>query len=81
MVPISAVPDLPRQDASFNVQVEIANTQAVVLDGAETDRGWFRLRRELNRLSLFEGFDELLCLPALCGVETHWYQVETYARC
>jgi len=79
-VPITAAPDLPRQDASFNVQVEIANTQAIVLDGAETDLGWFRLRHELNRLSLFEGFDELLCLPALCGVETHWYQMETVRK-
>ena len=42
--------------------------------------GWFRLRSELIRLSLFEGFDELLCLPALRGVETHWYQVETVRK-
>ena len=78
--PITAAPDLTRQDASFNVQVEIVNTQAIVLDGAETDRRWFRLRSELNRLSLFEGFDELLCLPALRGVEIHWYQVETVRK-
>jgi superfamily II DNA or RNA helicase len=74
------VPDLPRQDASFNMKVEIANPQAIVLDGADTDPGWFRLRSELIRLSLFEGFDELLCLPALRGVETHWYQVETVRK-
>jgi superfamily II DNA or RNA helicase len=74
------VPDLPRQDASFNMEVEIANPQAIVLDGADTDPGWFRLRSELIRLSLFEGFDELLCLPALRGVETHWYQVETVRK-
>jgi SNF2 family DNA or RNA helicase len=41
---------------------------------------WFRLRGELARLSLFQGFDELLCLPALHGVETHWYQVETVRK-
>ncbi len=76
----AAVPDLPRLDASFNVQVEIANPQAIVLDGAATDTGWFRLRSELIRLSLFEGFDELLCVPALRGVETHWYQVETVRK-
>ena len=40
----------------------------------------FRLRGELVRLSLFEGFDELLCLPALQGVEAHWYQVETVRK-
>jgi superfamily II DNA or RNA helicase len=78
--PNLAIPDLPRRDANFNAKVEIANSQAIALDGAETDPGWFRLRRELNRLSLFEGFDELLCLPALYGVETHWYQVETVRK-
>jgi superfamily II DNA or RNA helicase len=78
--PDATVPDLPRQDASFNMQVEIANPQAIVLDGAESNAGWFRLRSELIRLSLFEGFDELLCLPALHGVETHWYQVETVRK-
>ena len=78
--PALSVPDLPRLDASFNVQVEIANTQAIVLDGTGTDMGWFGLRDELNRLSLFEGFDELLCLPALRGVDTHWYQVETVRK-
>ena len=79
-VPNLEVPDLPRQDASFDVKVEIANAQTIALDGAETNPGWFRLRRELNRLSLFEGFDELLCLPALRGVEAHWYQVETVRK-
>jgi SNF2 family DNA or RNA helicase len=78
--PNLTMPDLPRQDASFNVNIEIANPQAIALDGAETNPGWFSLRRELNRLSLFEGFDELLCLPALRGVETHWYQVETVRK-
>ena len=78
--PVAAVPDLTRHDVSFNVRVEIVNAQAIVLDGAETDRRWFTLRSELNRLSLFEGFDELLCLPALRGVEIHWYQVETVRK-
>ena len=70
----------PRQNASFNVIVEIADPQVIVLDDAETDPAWFGLRQELNRLSLFEGFDELLCLPVLSGVETHWYQVETVRK-
>jgi len=74
------VPDLTRLDASFDMQVEIANPQAIVLDGDGTDPGWFRLRGELLHLSLFEGFDELLCLPSLRGVDTHWYQVETVRK-
>ncbi len=80
VAPAVAIPDLPRLDASFNMQIEIANAQAIVLDGAGPDTGWFRLRGELIRLSLFEGFDELLCLPALRGVDTHWYQVETVRK-
>ncbi len=78
--PSISVPDLPRLDANFDMQVEIANPQTIELDGAATDTGWFRLRSELIRLSLFEGFDELLCLPALRGVDTHWYQVETVRK-
>jgi superfamily II DNA or RNA helicase len=80
LAPMAAVPDLPRQNANFNVTVEIANPEAIVLDGAETDPAWFGLRHELNRLSLFECFDELLCLPALSGVEAHWYQMETVRK-
>ena len=80
VAPALSVPDLPRLDASFNVQVEIANTQAIVLDGTGADMGWFGLRGELTRLNLFEGFDDLLCLPALRGVDTHWYQVETVRK-
>jgi superfamily II DNA or RNA helicase len=76
----TAVPELPRQNASFNVTVEIANPQAIVLHGSETEPTWFRLRHELNQLSLLEGFDELLCLPALSGVEAYWYQVETVRK-
>ena len=60
VAPALSVPDLPRLDASFNVQVEIANAQAIVVDGTGTDMGWFALRGELTRLNLFEGFDDRL---------------------
>ena len=65
---------------SFTVRFEIADPEAIQLEGEATEPAWFRLRAELTRLSLFEGFDELLCLPALQGVETHWYQVETVRK-
>lgn len=80
LAPEPVVPDLPRQDARFSVTVAFANPEAIALNDADADPGWFNLRGELNRLSLFEGFDELLCLPALAGVETHWYQVETVRK-
>ena len=74
------VPELPRLEASFSVRFEIANPAAIQVEGTATEPAWFRLRAELTRLSLFEGFDELLCLPTLQGVEAHWYQVETVRK-
>jgi superfamily II DNA or RNA helicase len=83
IVPIvPPVPDLPRLEARFDIAFELANPDAIELTGATTnpDPASFSLRGELVRLSLFEGFDELLCLPALQGVEAHWYQVETVRK-
>jgi len=79
---LSAVADLPRLEARFDVAFELANPDAIEIDGAaaSSDPGPFHLRGELVRLSLFEGFDELLCLPVLQGVEAHWYQVETVRK-
>ena len=42
-----------------------------------SDLGLYRLRLLAERISLQEGFDELLCLDTLTGVETFWYQIET----
>jgi len=71
------VADLPRLEARFDMTFELANADAVEIAGPDTSPdahpglAAFRLRAELVRLSLFEGFDELLCLPALQGVEAH----------
>ena len=76
-----SVPDLPRQDAQFSLSYEVSKPDTIEIDaGANIDPVPFRLRGELVRLSLFEGFDELLCLPALQGVEAHWYQIETVRK-
>jgi superfamily II DNA or RNA helicase len=82
LVPRSpGIPDLPRQNARFNLSFEVANPDAIEIAADVTaDPVPFRLRGELVRLSLFEGFDELLCLPALQGVEAHWYQIETVRK-
>lgn len=34
-------------------------------------------RHDFNRLSLLRGFDDLICIPHLQGVDHYWYQVET----
>ena len=75
-----AVVPLSRLTARLDTRIEIANPRDVQIDGAPAQADWFRLRAELTRLSLFEGFDELLCLPALQGVEAHWYQIETVRK-
>ena len=78
--PVLSLPDLPRIDADFATTVEFANVDAIRLTGTIPEPDWFRLRGELIQLGLFQGFDELLCLPLLHGVETHWYQVETVRK-
>ncbi len=80
--PLPALPDLPRLAARLDIAFEIADPAAILVEAeGEADAGtWFRLREELNRLSLFEGFDELLCLPTLRDVEAHWYQIETVRK-
>jgi superfamily II DNA or RNA helicase len=78
-----SIADLPRLEARFDMAFELVDRDniAVAYDqDSATDQAAFRLRAELVRLSLFEGFDELLCLPALQGVEPHWYQVETVRK-
>jgi superfamily II DNA or RNA helicase len=71
---------LPKLEARFDIVFEIANSDAIQIGGTDPDSVAFRLRGELVRLSLFEGFDELLCLPALQGVDAHWYQIETVRK-
>ena len=75
------IADLPHLEARLEITVELANQDAIVVGSdADHDPAPFYLRGELVRLSLFEGFDELLCLSALQGVEAHWYQIETVRR-
>ncbi len=79
---LPTVADLPRLEAGFDMTFDFANPDALeIINGANaSDADLFDLRGELIRLSLFEGFDELLCLPALQGVDAHWYQVETVRK-
>ena len=80
--PLPPVASLPRLEAGFDLTFDLTNADAIeTAGGAEApDVALFDLRGELVRLSLFEGFDELLCLPVLQGVDAHWYQVETVRK-
>lgn len=80
----AACPPLPRYDLRIPLAFEIpeALTAALAVRQAsgEQDQTAFRLRNELAQLGLLQGFDELLCLPLLQGVETYWYQLETVRK-
>ena len=79
------VPPLRRDDFQIPLAVSLPEgldellTLAAGGDPA-SDREPFLLRYELTQLSLWQGFDELLCLPLLRGVDTYWYQVETVRK-
>jgi superfamily II DNA or RNA helicase len=72
--------DLPRLDIALDLAFELVSPDAIQLSGATSEPAWFALRAELIKLGLVEGFDELLCLSALRGVEAHWHQIETVRK-
>jgi len=66
---------------SLHLPEALAETLTVAHDSnACQDLGAFRLCHEWTHLSLLQGFDELLCLPTLHGVDTYWYQVEAVRK-
>jgi len=78
------LPALPRYQIRIPFSVEFSDSLesslALRSSSDEADREAFRLRHELAHLGLLQGFDELLCLPSLRGVETYWYQLETVRK-
>jgi SNF2 family DNA or RNA helicase len=86
-IPPDAEPEisaLPRYQIRIPLSVEFSDSLeeslAVRSSSDESDREAFRLRHELAHLGLLQGFDELLCLPTLRGVEAYWYQLETVRK-
>ncbi len=79
--PAPAPVGLPRLEVSIPISLTFDAAGDTDQTGAdEADGGWFRLRESFVHLGLAQGFDELLCLPHLTGVQTHWYQVETVRK-
>ena len=83
--PPPAAPAIPtleqiRVDIPLVVESNLQPMLAAATDRAEGDGGWFVLRERLARLGLAEGFDELLCVPHLRGIETFWHQTETVRK-
>jgi len=78
----TVLPGLPRLDINipFKAELDLAPLLAATQSRPESDGRWYRLRERLAHLSLAQGFDELLCLPHLRGIETLWHQVETVRK-
>jgi superfamily II DNA or RNA helicase len=76
------VPQLPLIDVDlpFAVELDLAPVMVTVQKAPDHDGSWYDLRERFARLGLAQGFDELLCLPHLNGIETFWYQVETVRK-
>ena len=77
-----ALPALERLTVNVPIVVEsdLRPLLAATAGQPESEGGWFALREQLGRLALAQGFDELLCLPYLKGVETFWHQTETVRK-
>ncbi len=67
-------------DIPLAVELDLAPLQAAAKSPPQTDSGWYRLRERFAHLGLAQGFDELLCLPHLHGIETFRHQIETVRK-
>jgi SNF2 family DNA or RNA helicase len=84
-VPVAAapaVPPLPRIaiDIPLTIEFDTGPLLAAAAGPMEPDGQWFGLRESFARLGLAQGFDELLCLPHLTGVEPLTHQIETVRK-
>ena len=77
-----ALPPLPLIDIDvpFGAELDLAPLLTALQKPPDSDGGWYGLRQRFAHLSLAQGFEELLCLPHLRGIETFWYQVETVRK-
>jgi len=64
-------------DIPLSTEIDLAPLIAAIKVAPEADGGWYQLRERFAHLGLAQGFDELLCLPHLRGIELFRHQVET----
>jgi superfamily II DNA or RNA helicase len=76
------LPGLPllEIDIPFEIDLDLAPLLAAAHSPPRSDGRWYRLRERFSHLSLAQGFDELLCLPHLRGLETLTHQLETVRK-
>ena len=77
----AAPPRLPQPHIDIPITTEF-DLQPLwgAIEGVPDSGDWFRLRESFAHFSLAQGFDELLCLPHLVGIETLWHQLETVRK-
>jgi superfamily II DNA or RNA helicase len=78
----TAPPPLPliEVDVPFSAELNLGPLLSALQKPPDSDGGWYGLRQRFAHLGLAQGFDELLCLAHLRGIETFWYQVETVRK-
>ncbi|MGA2711315.1 MAG: SNF2-related protein [Steroidobacteraceae bacterium] len=67
-------------DIPFTIEFDVSPLFAALARDAEPGGRWFGLRERFAHLGLAQGFDELLCLPHLIGVEPLLHQIETVRK-
>jgi SNF2 family DNA or RNA helicase len=80
--PAPIAPPLPLVDIElpFAMEFDPELLLSALAGVPEQDGRWFDLRERFAHLGLAQGFDELLCLPHLTGVEPFWHQIETVRK-
>jgi superfamily II DNA or RNA helicase len=67
-------------DISFAAEVDLAPMLQSLAHLPAPEGRWWNLRQRFTHLGFAQGFDELLCLPHLTGVEPLWHQIETVRK-
>jgi superfamily II DNA or RNA helicase len=67
-------------DISFAAELDLALMLETIAHVPEREGRWWELRQRFTHLGFAQGFDELLCLPHLTGVEPLWHQIETVRK-
>jgi superfamily II DNA or RNA helicase len=75
------LPGLPSILANIDTTFNLPAADLIPIPSrTDSDPRWLRPRMDLAVLSLYQGFDELLCLPHLHDVDGYWYQIETVRK-
>jgi superfamily II DNA or RNA helicase len=67
-------------EISFAAEIDLSPMLDAVVRAPEPEGRWWGLRERFTHLGFAQGFDELLCLPHLTGVEPLWHQIETVRK-